>query len=546
MVELYTETQMMQRVLLVTEDPSAIRLVREIFSQLTRPLFYLEHASTETAALDALKEGGIGLVLFDYTPREGSKAGVLTGFATLAPHVPILVLSDLEDPQLASQLLREGAQDYHVKRHIDARLLVRSMRYAIKRKRTEIALAREQDLLRGLLDNIPDRIYFKDKQSRFIRINPALAVHFGLKEPREALGRTDFDFFLRDHAQAAFNDEQKIMATGEPIIGIMEKETHPDGRVTWAFTSKLPLRDKDGRIAGTFGVSRDITELKITEEKLKESNSDLLQSREELLRALSDLQRSTEELKAAQFQLCQSAKFESMGILAAGVAHEVKNPLQTLLMGLDYLTERFRREDGDVKTVLEEMQRSLIRADGIVRELLEFSAANTLNLTEENLNTVVEKSLGLIQFQLNRTRIRLVKDLDQGLPAICLDKNKIEQVLINVFVNALQAMTEGGILTIRTGLIPPAEGLEEQGLPSKSEEPVARIEIEDTGTGISEENLPKIFDPFFTTKPAGQGTGLGLSVTRRIIEMHSGGIQIMNNHGGGAKVVINLKLKNQV
>src|SRR5205807_1866063 len=117
-----------------------------------------------------------------------------------------------------------------------------------ERKKIEEALAYERDLLRALLDNIPDNIYFKDRQSRFVKVGQALAKKFNLKDSEEAVGKTDFDFFTPEHAQAAYEDEQFIIRTGQPIIGRMEKETWHDGRVTWGLTTKMPFRDKDAKI----------------------------------------------------------------------------------------------------------------------------------------------------------------------------------------------------------------------------------------------------------------------------------------------------------
>ncbi len=140
-----------------------------------------------------------------------------------------------------------------------------------ERKRAEEALIEERQLLHTLMDNLPDLIYFKDLQSRFTRINKAHAKLFGLSDPAQAVGRTDFDFFTGEHAQPAFADEQEIIRTGQPMLAKEEKETWPDGRVTWASTTKMPLRDARGNVIGTFGVSRNITDHILAQEMLQES-----------------------------------------------------------------------------------------------------------------------------------------------------------------------------------------------------------------------------------------------------------------------------------
>ena len=137
-----------------------------------------------------------------------------------------------------------------------------------ERSQMENALARERFLLKTLMDNLPDHIYFKDRESRFIAVNRAMAALFGLEDPADVLGKTDADLFAPEHAQAALRDEQEILRTGQPLVNMEEKETWPDGHETWVSTSKLPLRDPNGGVIGTFGLSRDITEKKRAEEKL--------------------------------------------------------------------------------------------------------------------------------------------------------------------------------------------------------------------------------------------------------------------------------------
>jgi diguanylate cyclase (GGDEF)-like protein/PAS domain S-box-containing protein len=138
-----------------------------------------------------------------------------------------------------------------------------------ERKRAETELTEERHLLRTLLDSLPDHIYFKDRHSRFTHLSESQAKRLGLNDPADALGKTDFDFFTEEHARSAFEVEQKIIATGQPVMDLEEKETSPDGRVTWVNTTKMPFLDQAGAIIGTFGISRDITERNRMEEEIR-------------------------------------------------------------------------------------------------------------------------------------------------------------------------------------------------------------------------------------------------------------------------------------
>ena len=252
------------KALLIEDNPGDVRLIRLHLADAPHAPFELVHADKLSAGLERLAAGDIDLVLLDMSLPDSFGLDTFKRAHAAAPQVPIIVLSGLDDESVAVQTVQLGAQDYLVKGQMDNRLLVHAMRYAIERKRAEELLARERDLFHTLLDNLPDRIFFKDERSRFLRVNRALSDRFKLGHPREVVGRTDFDFFAATHAQPAYDDEQQIMRTGEPLVGKVENETLPDGTTTWVLTSKLPLRDKTGRIAGTFGISRDITALKKT------------------------------------------------------------------------------------------------------------------------------------------------------------------------------------------------------------------------------------------------------------------------------------------
>jgi PAS domain S-box-containing protein len=172
---------------------------------------------------------------------------------------------------------------------------------------------RDDELLHALLEAVPDSMYFKDRQSRFLRVSRSMAGKDGRTDTSSLLGLTDFDRFTAEHAQPAYEAEQQIMRTGLPVLNREEKETWPDGHVTWVATSKFPLRDRSGAITGTFGISRDITEHKLDEAARQEMETKL--------------------------QLAQ--KLESIGQLAAGIAHEINTPTQYITDNTRFLGDAF-------------------------------------------------------------------------------------------------------------------------------------------------------------------------------------------------------------
>ncbi len=261
---------------------------------------------------------------------------------------------------------------------------------------------------------------------------------------------------------------------------------------------------------------------------------------------ITERKRVEDELKITQLQLIQSAKLESVGQLAAGIAHEVKNPLHIIQQGLAYLTRgSVTPDDDNVPLILEKMQNAVKRADRVILGLLDFSASSAIDLTPLALNAVVEDSLLLVKHEFVKAHVTVVKELDEGLPLIKLDRHKIEQVFVNLFMNAIQAMPAAGMVTIRTYAKHLTRFGSHVGRRKTDQfrigETIVVAEVEDSGTGIPPDKLKRVFDPFFTTKPVGQGTGLGLSVTRKIMELHGGIIEVRNRPAGGARVTLTFK-----
>ena len=278
-------------------------------------------------------------------------------------------------------------------------------------------------------------------------------------------------------------------------------------------------------------------ELSETNKKLVDTQDDLKNEQE---RTEELLQKRTEELEEAQLHLIQAEKMETIGMLAAGVAHEVKNPLAIIQLGVDYIAKS--KKDEDITEVTKDIEEAIIRADTVIKGLLDFSASKQLNLKIADLNPVIEESLLLVKHELMKKNIDVVVQYDENLPQVEIDQNKIEQVCINLLVNDINAMNEKGTLTIKTYSEKVEKVADYLNLSRTGQLLLGDIgvvlDIEDDGSGILEDKLDKIFDPFFTTKQSGASIGLGLTVTQNIIRLHNAILNIKNKEDGGVRASV--------
>jgi two-component system NtrC family sensor kinase len=224
-------------------------------------------------------------------------------------------------------------------------------------------------------------------------------------------------------------------------------------------------------------------------------------------------------------RLVQADKLSSIGLLAAGVAHEVNTPLAVISTYAQMLAKQISGDDQKSK-LLEKIAKQTFRASEIVNSLLNFSRTSPTEFIEMDLNRVIRETLTLIEHQLGKAMIEVKVSLDPSLPAIKGNAGKLQQVFLNLFLNARDAMETGGLLAVKTW----------------SEDGVARIDVADTGLGIAPEHLARIYDPFFTTKGARKGTGLGLSITYGIIREHAGMIDVESRPGAGTRFHVELPL----
>jgi signal transduction histidine kinase len=250
-------------------------------------------------------------------------------------------------------------------------------------------------------------------------------------------------------------------------------------------------------------------------------------ARAALDKAYNELSESDKRLRENQEQLVQAEKLTSLGQMAASIAHEVNNPLSGILVYTQLLTKKINSDNFSKENALEylsKMDTELTRSSRLIRNLLDFARQSPPSLKGVNVNDVIERAIELAAFSTERKGIDIEKDLNPSLPPVMADFDQLQQVSINLITNAIQAMPEGGRLTLRTS----------------SDGDNLKIEVQDTGQGIPKENMRRLFTPFFTTKEKGKGVGLGLAVAYGIIQRHKGRIEVQSKEGEGTTFTIYL------
>ena len=506
------------------------------------------------------------------------------------------------------------------------------------RKRIEEELAYERDLLRALLDNIPDRIYFKDVHSRFLRCSRSMAKRLGVADAGAVIGKTDFDFHPREQAQEFFNDEQHIMLTGEPLINKLERQIATDGSEIWASVTKVPIISQSGAVTGVVGLSRDITQLKQTENALRQAeekyrtiyensvegifqttrdghfitaNPALARlygyaSQEELVQALTDIEhqlyldpKRREEFAAQMREHGSVTGFESEvlrkdksriwisesartvadadgnfrfyeGIVEdvtarkqaeqerekareaalesartkaqflANMSHEIRTPMNAITGMTGLLTDtRLTQEQREYVETIRNSTESLL---DIINDILDFSKMEAGKLTLEaidfNLRDTVEDAVDLLAERAHTKGIELNCRIDPEIPAgLRGDSFRLRQILVNLTANAVK-FTERGEVLVRASK-----------LGETAEQVIVLFEVKDTGIGIAPESLARIFQEFTqadgsTTRKYG-GTGLGLTISKQLVELMNGKLGVLSKQGDGSIFSFTVPLEKQ-
>jgi PAS domain S-box-containing protein len=414
------------------------------------------------------------------------------------------------------------------------------------RKEAEAELNYERDLLRALMDGSEEHIYFKDLESRFIRCSEAMARAFNVKSARELVGKRDSDFFSNEHAFEAFEDEQKIIYTGEPMIGKAEKETWPDGRVTWALSSKMPLWNRVGKIVGTFGVSKDITPIKDAEAKLDQVHKQLLETSRQAGMAevatsvLHNVGNVLNSVNISSSLIAEKVRDSKVVNLAKVVtllqAHEKdlgsffnENPKGKHLPGyVAELAKHLKEEQEDILHEVGSLAENIIHIKEIVT--MQQSHAKSSGVRESlKAADLVEDALRMNLGAMSRHNVKVERDF-ANVPPILTEKHKVLQILVNLIRNAKHACDDSG------------RDDKQINLQVRNGDGRVKISVIDNGVGIPVENLTRIFNHGFTTRKDGHGFGLHSSA---LAAKELGGNLVVFSEGTGRGAAFTLELPAQ-
>ena len=372
-----------------------------------------------------------------------------------------------------------------------------------ERKRAEATLRDREELLRNVIAHIPAGVFWKDRDGRFLGANHRFALDQGFSTPDVVVGKTDSDLpVARAEAEAFRAADLRVMVRGEPILNAAETQTRADGRMFHLLVSKVPLRDTTGQVSGVLGVYQDVTEYRRMEEQFR-----------------------------------QAQKMEAVGRLAGGVAHDFNN-LLTVINGYSEIVHYTLPSGDPNRELVGEITKAGERAAGLTRQLLAFSRQTILEPKVLDVNALVRNLENMLRRLLGED-IDLITLLAPDLGRVKADPGLLEQAVVNLCVNARDAMPRGGKITVETS----ETDLQPSYAEAHSDVPPGRyvqISVADTGEGMTPEVQARIFEPFFTTKEAGKGTGLGLSMVFGFVKQSGGHVRVHSEPGRGAEFKVYL------
>ncbi|MCP4128703.1 MAG: DUF3365 domain-containing protein [Gammaproteobacteria bacterium] len=418
-----------------------------------------------------------------------------------------LVIRRLKDIQSAAERITQGDTSARVQVQGEDELSQTATAFnemTDRRQQAEASLIKSEAHLRAFIQTVPDLIWLKDPDGVYQGCNPKFERLFGAKES-EILGKTDYDFVDNKLADFFRENDKIAMAAGEPCMNEEEVTYADDGHTEILETVKTPMFDHNGRVIGVLGIARDIT----------------------------DRKKAEAEQARMQRELQQSNKMEALGQVTGGIAHDFNNILG-IIMGYSELAIRHSKNSGDAKQVkqLEFILNASERAKNLVASMLSYSRNKNSDDRPLHLQQLINENLSMLRSTLP-TSIEITTEIEESLPPVLMDQTQVHQLLMNLCINARDAMKGCGNITIHLGM---AKTLNAECSACHSELTGDWVELSvtDTGGGIGADKLKRIFDPFYTTKDVGKGTGMGLAVIHGIMRSHGGHILVETTVGAGS------------
>lgn len=564
----------MPKILIVEDDEKARdALIRQLeFSG-----YETETAQNGKDAVERAQKESFDLVLMDLMMPEmdGFEAIRLIREIDSLSYIPIIVISALEKPEDIEKALELGADEY-VTKPADPTAFTARMRAALRLKKSVEKLRVSEEKYRTLLQALPDIVYKVDQEEKFVYLSDSirslgygpeelLGKHFGEIIHPDDVKRVSKSFVLPEHIgktagedkqpklfderrsynRATRNLEVRLMRKGLEPVEKGQADIHALVTIAYGEVSIGGMIDPHSRnTINTVGIIRDVTERRKMEELLKESNDNLErkvgQRTAELRRTVDALVKAQEEKEKAQRQLLHAQKMDAIGRLAAGVAHDFNNKLAAIQLYAELALGKTGTSD-PVHGDLNNIHRITKNAAGLPRQLLLFSRKEAMELKPLKIGEAIKNMSRMLGLLIGEN-ITLEIESAPGLLTVLADAGKMEQVILNLVLNARDAMPDGGKLTIRIDRKPGSEiscGECNNFTALKADEYVS-ISFQDTGSGMDTDTLSKVFEPFFTTKGQGKGTGLGLSIVYGIVEEHKGFIRAGSVLGQGSTFTIYL------
>jgi len=385
------------------------------------------------------------------------------------------------------------------------------------------SLKESEEKYRSLVESTDDSVYMVDKDCQYLSANNKVLSEYGLAE-NQIVGKNFSDFHSPEETREFADGVKQVCKTGSAT----QYEAYNEEHGKWVIRTLNPIKvPETTKVKAISVVSMNITERVKAEKELKKTYN---------------------KLKETQNQLIQNEKIAALGRLASGLAHQIRNPLEIIIMGVEFLGSTLCNKDLNHEKSIEKIKEAVNRTNQIITDFLSFSRKSELKFESVDVCLLLDETIRLIEHRINVKKVKIERHYPEESLKVKADRNMLEQVFMNLLNNGIDAMSKGDKIRIKVNsnkamYVEDKIGHKENDY-FKIGEKITVVEFEDTGKGIPEDVLPKVFEPFFTTKESEKGTGLGLSLAHLIIDRHYGKIDVQSEVNKGTKFTLKLQPAN--